>query len=580
MASKVGAVTIKVKAGGKDYANPGVTALAVTHQANTISFAELVLFDGDVAKREFKLSNDPNFAPGKEVELELGHGPDDVASVFKGIIVRHQIRARQSGGTSLVLEIKHAGVKMSHVRKTRHFIEKKDSDIIETLIKDHSLTPRVDSDFKVEHERMIQYNLSDWDFMILRAEANGKLVYTDADGKTVNVAKPEVKESGAIKATFGDNIYEFEAECESRDEFSGGSAISWDHSSQQLLDQSAESPSAIEEKGVPKGSDLATSLGEGTFRLRHPGELGDKELIAWGSSKLLRSLLSKLRGRVQLHGDAKLKPGGTLMLEGLSTVFNGPAFISAVRHHVLNGHWLTDVELGLSEQSYLALRPDVVEPPVSGLAGPMRGLQVGVVKEIKDDPAGFFRVLVKMPVVDDTEDGIWCRVAHPDAGASHTLFFQPAVGDEVVLGFLDEDPRHAIVLGSLHNKDANKPPIEGNEEYKKKGIVTVEGLKITFNDEDKSIIIETPAGKKVTLDEKEDLIQLEDDHNNKLILNADGITLESGKDIILKATGDISVEGVNIEQSAQAQFKAEGTAGIEVSSSANAVLKGAMVQIN
>jgi Rhs element Vgr protein len=578
MASTGGAITIKVKAGGKDYDNPGVLALSITHQANSISFAELVLIDGDLAKREFKLSSDPNFAPGKELELQLGHGPDDAAPVFKGIIVRHKIKARSIGGSSLVLEIKHAAVKMSHIRKSRHFLEKKDGDIIETLISDNGCTADVSSEFDTEHERMIQYNLTDWDFMVLRAEANGMLVYTDDD--KVVVAKPKVTESGAPKATFGDNIFEFEIESESRDQFKAGSAISWDHSTQELVEASAAAASEVTEAGKPTAGEMAESLSEGEFRLRHAGELADTELIAWSSGKLQRSLLSKLRGRVQLHGDATLKPGGTLVLDGLGTSFNGAVFIAAVRHHVQGGHWLSDVEIGISEESHLMLHPEVMEAAAGGLLGPMRGLQIGVVKEIKDDPAGFFRVQVKMPMVDDTEDGIWCRVARPDAGASHTLFFQPAVGDEVVLGFLNEDPRHAIVLGSLHNNDANKPPIEDNDEYKKTGIVTAEGLKLTFNDEDKSVILETPAGKIITVDEKEGLIRLEDENGNIIEMSKDGITIESGKDLKIKAAGDITVEGMNIEQSASVQFKAEGSAGIEVSSSATAVLKGALVQIN
>jgi Rhs element Vgr protein len=577
MGDNIGAVTIKVKAGGEEY-SPSVASFTITHFTNAISFAELVLIDGDVATQEFKLSSDPNFAPGKEVELELGHSPE-TEPVFKGIIVRHQIKARNSGTTSLVLEIKHKAVKMTHVRKTRHFLEKKDSDIIETLIKDHGLTAEVDSDFKAEHERMIQYNLTDWDFMRMRAEANGKLVFLDED--KVIVAKPEVKEeSDTPKAEFGTNIYEFEVESETRDQYKAGKAIAWDHSTQELLEQEAESPSAVAEAGAPTADDMAGSLGDVEFQLRHAGELGDDELKAWSDGKLLRSRLSRIRGRVRLLGDALLKPGGTLLLVGMSEAFNGPVFISAVRHHIADGRWFSDVEIGLAPEYMTEVAPNVLEPSAAGLLGPMRGLQIGVVKAIEDDPEGFFRVQVKMPVVDDTEDGIWCRVAHPDAGASHTLFFQPAVGDEVVLGFLNEDPRHAIVLGSLHNSDANKPAIEDNDKYLKKGIVTAEGLMLTFNDEDKSIIVETPAGKKVTIDEKEDVIQLEDDHNNKIIMDKDGITIESGKDIILKATGDVSIEGVNIEQSAQAQFKAEGTAGIEVSSSANAVLKGAMVQIN
>ncbi len=576
MGKNIGSVTIKLKANGTDYADTSVLSLAIFHAVNTISSAEISLFDGDISKQEYAISGDANFAPGMEMEIAIGHGPA-VEPLFKGIIVRHQIKSSSKGGTSLHLEIKHKAVKMSHIRKTRHFLDKKDSDIIETLINDSGASPEVDSDFEVEHERMIQYNITDWDFMVLRAEANGKVVFIDED--KVVVATPKIKPAKEPHAKLGDNVYEFEAEVETRDQFKAGSAISWDHSSQEILDQKAKDASA-KAPGEPASSKLAESMGPAEFRLRHPGELGDSELVAWSTGKLLRSSLSKLRGRIQLLGDAKLKVGGTIKLEGFSNTFNGDGFIGAVRHSVSHGIWLSDIELGLDQESHAEKVPAVFEPAASGLLAPMRGLQIGVVKEITGDPQSFFRVQVKMPTVDDSEDGIWCRVARPDAGASHTVFWQPQVGDEVVLGFLNEDPRHAIVLGSLHNTDANKPPIEGNDEYKKRGIVTPEGLKLTFNDEDISVILETPKGKKITVDEKEGVIRLEDELNNKIEMSKDGILIESGKDIIIKATGDVKVDGVNIEQSAQAQFKAEGTAGIEVSSSANAVLKGAMVQIN
>ena len=576
MGKNIGAVTVKVKANGKDYADTSVVSLSVIHQLNTVSYAEVTLFDGDISKEDYALSSDPNFAPGMEMELAVGLGPE-TETLFKGLIVRHQIRASTSGTTQMMLEVKHKAVKMTHIRKTRHFLDKKDSDIIETLIGDSGAGAQVDGDFTVTHERMIQYNISDWDFMILRAEANGKVVYCDED--KVVVATPKVESADKPYAKLGDNVYEFEAEVESRDQYKGGSAISWDHSGQALLDKKAKDASA-KGPGEPASSKLAESLGPAEFKLRHPGELGDSELEQWGTGKMLRSSLSKVRGRVQVLGDTKIKVGGSIKLQGFSKAFNGSSFIGAVRHHVKNGLWTTDVELGLDEETHAAKLPGVFEPAASGLLAPMRGLQIGVVKEIKGDPQSFFRVQVKIQVVDDSEDGIWCRVARPDAGASHTVFWQPQVGDEVVLGFLNEDPRHAIVLGSLHNTDANKPPIEGNDEYKKRGIVTPEGLKLTFNDEDKSVIVETPKGKKITMDEKADVIILEDDHNNKITMDKAGIAIESGKDIIIKATGDVKVDGVNIEQAAQAQFKAEGTAGIEVSSSAIAKLKGSLVQIN
>lgn len=578
MAEQISALTLKIKANGKEFLNPGMISFSLTHQANTISFCELSLYDGDVSKQDFKISSEGDFAPGNEVEIEIGHSVE-TKPIFKGIIVRQLLKSRKYGGSSITLEIKHEAVKMSHIRNARHFLEQHDGAIMEQLIKDHGLQAAVEGEFEPEHERMVQYKLSDWDFLVMRAEANGRLVYTEVD-KIVVAAPKVLSEKDAIKATYGVDIYEFEAEAESRDQRKSLASIAWDHTSQELHEQVAKAPEKGIEAGSPAAEKLAEGLDEEEEKLRHPGDLPDAELKAWSEATLLRSRLSKVRGRVQLQGSDDLKPGGTLNLQGISTGFNGPAFISAVRHSIQDGHWLTDVELGLSAECFVNQQTGVVEAPVSGLLGPMPGLQIGVVKEIKDDPAGFFRVLVKMAVIDDTEEGIWCRVAHPDAGANHGLFFQPAIGDEVVLGFLNDDPRHAIVLGSLHNKDANKPPITDNDDYFKKGVVTAEGLMLTFDDENKIIIVETPGGKKITLDEDEGVLRLEDENRNKIELSSDGIVIESGKDLILKATGDISVEGLNIEQSAQAQFKAEGSAGIEVSSSAIAVLKGSLVQIN
>ena len=63
-------------------------------------------------------------------------------------------------------------------------------------------------------------------------------------------------------------------------------------------------------------------------------------------------------------------------------------------------------------------------------------------------------------------------------------------------------------------------------------------------------------------------------------MDSSGIIMESAGDIGIKATGDVSIEGMNVGITANAEFKAEGSAGAEVSTSAIAVLKGSLVQIN
>jgi hypothetical protein len=63
-------------------------------------------------------------------------------------------------------------------------------------------------------------------------------------------------------------------------------------------------------------------------------------------------------------------------------------------------------------------------------------------------------------------------------------------------------------------------------------------------------------------------------------MNEDGIKLESIKDIIMKATGDMKCEGKNIELKSSAQAKLEGSSGAELKSGGTTKVTGSMVQIN
>lgn len=105
-------------------------------------------------------------------------------------------------------------------------------------------------------------------------------------------------------------------------------------------------------------------------------------------------------------------------------------------------------------------------------------------------------------------------------------------------------------------------------------------MKLLFDDEKKTVTIETPNGNTVVLSDEDGGIALSDENGNKLVLNADGISIESAADVIIKASGDISLEGTNVKGVANAEFKAEGSAGAEVSSGGTTVVKGSLVQIN
>ncbi len=49
-----------------------VLSVVVTRTLNRVPVAQVVLQDGDVAVSDFPLSNEPFFAPGRELEIRAG----------------------------------------------------------------------------------------------------------------------------------------------------------------------------------------------------------------------------------------------------------------------------------------------------------------------------------------------------------------------------------------------------------------------------------------------------------------------------------------------------------------------------
>jgi Rhs element Vgr protein len=306
--------------------------------------------------------------------------------------------------------------------------------------------------------------------------------------------------------------------------------------------------------------------------------LAQEQLQAWADAQFIKKQLAKIRGRVGFMGYAEIKPGDLIQLEGLGDRMNGKVFVSGIRHEIGNGTWKTDAQFGLSPEWFTQIYP-VSQLPASGMLPAIQGLQIGIVSQLKEDPDSEDRILVKLPIISNDEPGIWARVACLDAGENRGTFFRPEVGDEVVVGFLNNDPRNPIVLGAL-NSSSKPSPVTASDENHEKGYVSRSEMKLVFNDEKKSVKLETPAGKIFLMDEDTGEIKLEDENGNKITLNADGITIESEKKITIKTKDDIEVQGKDIKNTAQANFMADGSAGIELTSSAIAKLKGSLVQIN
>jgi Rhs element Vgr protein len=549
-----------------------VMSTSVSHEVNRISGATVVLNDGESSSENFELSSGDLFVPGNEIEITAGYQSDEEL-IFKGIIIKHSIKIR-SAASYLILECKDPYVKTTIGRKSKFYVDSTDSEIIEQIADEYGLEHDIESTNSV-HPEIIQYNASDWDFIVTRAQANGKLCFLE-EGKLI-VKAPTLDSTEVETVAFGSSMLDFDGEIDSRNQVSNVSSYTWNSTDQEMSIVEANNPN-VELNGNLTSDVLSEVIGLDHLELKHGGKLDDVELQNWADAKLLYQQLSKVRGRVKFQGIPAVKPDTILLLEGVGDRFNGPSYITGVLHTLGDGNWKADAQFGLNPK-WFSETYDINCMPAAGLVPAIKGLHVGVVSQLQDDPDGAERTLVRIPIVDGEEQGLWCRSASLDAGNNRGSVFRPEIGDEVIVGFINEDPNDAVMLGMLHSA-ANPSPIPASDDNNEKGFITRSDMKFIFDDDKISMTLETPSGKKITLDEDANEILIEDDHSNSITMNSDGIALDSAGDISIKASGDVLIEGLNVEIKANAEFKAEGAAGAEVSTSAIAVIKGSLVQIN
>lgn len=568
-----------------------VLSVTIEQDLNRIPFAKIKMLDGGSADGEkFTASESSSYEPGKEVTIKAGY-ENKTETIFKGIITKHSLKIDRKGRSLLIIECRHKAVKMTIGRKQEVFVKLKDSEIISKIIQEYGLTKDVEASTH-PHEQLVQHYASDWDFVMTRADINGWVVYPDLE--KIIIKTPNFSASPKYDVTYGLTLYEIDIEVDARNQFKKATAIGWDAAAQKITKANGNANSATL-GGNFTSSKLANVIGLKDFLIHTPADIPSKMLDTWATAKLTKSKMAMIQGTAVFKGVSGLIPGDILELKGLSKRFNGKVFISGIRHIIEEGDWMIEARIGLSEEWYAETTPNIDSSVNSAYSPSVQGLSIGVVKKIHEDKQGNYRIQIVMPTLEKDSNPIWARLSTIYANNGAGVFFYPEIGDEVVVGFLNNDPQNPIVVGNLFSKK-NKSPLEPNEKNNEKAIITKSQLKIHFEDEKKILSLETPAGNKMKFDDDEKSIVIEDQHGNKIQMNDAGITIESSKDIIFKAKGKMTVEakqdielkseGGNLKGEAmevalkgKTKFAAEG-AMAELKGSGQTTIKGGMVMIN
>ncbi len=568
----------EIKIGGTALGGAISISSVVTHnEINKVPKAIITIYDGSVADADFAISagSSPDLSPGATVTIAFKN-PGSAASVtvFEGILVSHAIKVKNRASV-LVLQCKDKAVKMVLGKSTACYTKKKDSEIASTLIGNHGLTASVDATTDI-NATLLQYDCSDWDFMLMRAEANGLVTSTKAG--TVSVKKPDFSGSSVATLGYGSNIIEVEAEADATTQLKGVKATSWDPKTQALVTSSKTAPavSVPDKPGNFTATKLSAVAAPTEVTQMHLGQLSSAQLATWAQARMLKSRMARVRGRVKSYG-FDVWPTNVVTLTGVGARFDGDVYVTGVSHMLSGGEWLTEIQMGLSDKWHVdAMNVENVSNDSHHTI--THGLATGVVKAIVTDPDSEYRVQVTIKTVANDAD-IWARMAFTDAGAARGNFYMPEVDDEVILGFMAGDGAFPVILGQLYSSKA-APPLTPDKANDQKGIFTRSGLKILFDDKAKSILLSTPGGNTVTLSDDAKSIVVKDQNSNKITCDSSGITLDTPKDITLKATGNIKLQATQaVTIKATTDFTAEGM-NVTVKASLALALKGTQAEVN
>ncbi len=570
-----------------------VISITVDQEINRIASASVRIADGG----SFGLENDPfansegsDFIPGNEIEIQLGYG-DSQNTVFKGIMVSQRLGVKRNS-SFLHITCKDKALTLTKTRSNTVLSDASDDDLFKQIASKAGLAINSES-VPVYKYPIVQYNCSDWDYMVIRAEVNGLFVSTD--NNTIQVRKYGLSGSPSFALLADLVAIEVDLDLNGENLYPGFKFTSWDPSAQQSVEVSAtmSDPSAL---GNIKAEKMAGDLGMPTLQKFSSAPLSEEELTSLSESWTDRSALSKIQGRIKIPGTSEIKAGDLVELKNFGARFDGNAFVSKVEHEMTEGDWITTLYIGLYSRWHSSL-PEVEDHDAIGLLPAVKGTHLATVKQINEDPDGESRVLIELSSFQNSakSNQFWARISFNYAGKETGFFFFPEVGDEVLVTFLNGDPRFPVITGSLYSS-ANPPKFTPDAENTTKSIHSKSGIAFIFNDKDKVLTVETPGGNKLVLDDKEKQISVKDCNSNEMVMGKDGIVISSPKDITLdakgninlkaasniglQATADLKLNGINVKLEAQATLKASGAASAEFSASGQTTVKGAMVMIN
>jgi len=248
-----------VKIGGTDVPKDFMSAVQRIVVDATLHMPSM--FTIELRDPELEWVDDSSLDLGKPVEISAKTGTawgGLSGTLFKGEITALEPRFSAQGESSMVIRGYDKSHRLHRGKKTATWLNKKDSELATAIAGNADLQADVDAT-TVTYDYVMQYNQSDMEFLLGRAERIGYQVLVD-DGKLL-FKKGDASTGEGPELSLGENLLSFQPCWSGTHQAEKMTVRSWDPKNKEMIEGKETSPnSALNQGGMTAtGGDMAKS---------------------------------------------------------------------------------------------------------------------------------------------------------------------------------------------------------------------------------------------------------------------------------------------------------------------------------
>ncbi len=268
---------------------------------------------------------------GKDLEVAMGNA-DTLAPVFQGRITAIEGRYPRQRPPEVQVLAEDRAQDLRMVRRTRTFEAVTDRDVFQEIAGEHGLTPELDIDGPT-YNTLAQVNQSDLAFLRERARSIDAEVWVEGR-KLFAQARTRRKAATPVTLTYGQGLREMTAMADLAHQRTRLAIGGWDVAAKEAIEEEVDDNAVSSELGsrVSGGRLLSEAFGDRAERIVHtvPFTGGEARAVAEARYRAIARRFLTAEGIAD--GDARLKVATEITLAGVGPLFDGPWYVTAVRH--------------------------------------------------------------------------------------------------------------------------------------------------------------------------------------------------------------------------------------------------------